>query len=65
MNFEIIEGGKTGDEVVKFGGVGVTDKKIAHDEGEGSGVGVVSEEHGGGSLGEAVLGEKGDKTKLG
>jgi hypothetical protein len=52
--------------VVKFGGVGVADKKIVHDEGEGSGVGVVAEEHhGGGSLGEAVLGEKGDKTKLG
>ncbi len=51
--------------MVKFGGVGVADKKIVHDEGEGSGVVVVAEEHGGGSLGEAVLGEKGDKTKLG
>ena len=53
--------------MVKFGWVGVADKKkkIVQDEGEGSGVGVVSEEHGGGSLGEAVLGEKGDKTKLG
>jgi hypothetical protein len=65
MNFEFIEGGKTGDEVVKFGGVGVTDKKVVYDEGEGSGVGMVAEEHGGGSFREAVLGEKGDKTKLG
>ena len=51
--------------MVKFGGVGVADKKIVHDEGEGSGVGVVTEKHWGGSLREAVLGEKGDKTKLG
>ena len=51
--------------MVQFGGVGVADKKIVHDEGEGSGVGVVAEEHGGGSFREAVLGEKGDKTKLG
>ncbi len=33
-------------------------------KGEGSGVGVVAEKHGGGGLGEAVLGEEGDKTKL-
>ncbi len=63
MNFEFIEGGKTGDEVINFGGVRVTDKEVVYDEGEGSGVGVVAEEHGGGSLREAVLGEKGDKTK--
>ncbi len=36
-----IEGGKTGDEVVKFGGVGVTDKEVVYNEDEGSGVGVV------------------------
>ena len=65
MNFEFIEGGKTGDEVVKFGGVGVTDREVVYDEGEGSGVGVVAEKHWGESLREAVLGEKGDKTKLG
>ena len=51
--------------VFGFLGVGVADKKIVHDEGEGSGVGVVAEEHGGGSVGEPVLGEKSDKTKLG
>ncbi len=28
-------------------------------------VGVVAENHGGGGLGEAVLGEEGDKTELG
>ena len=51
--------------MVKFGGVGVADKKIVHDEGEGSGVGVVAEEHGSGGFRETVLGEKGDKTELG
>ena len=51
--------------MIEFGGVGVADKKIVHDEGEGSEVGVVTEKHWGGSLRETVLGEKGDKTKLG
>ncbi len=51
--------------MVKFGGVGITDKEVVYDKGEGRGVGVVAEEHGGGSFREAVLGEKGDKTKLG
>ncbi len=41
--------------MVKFEGVGVTDKEVVYDEGEGSGVGVVTEEHGGGSFREAVL----------
>ena len=51
--------------MVKFGGGGITDKEVVYNKGEGSGVGVVAEEHGGGSFREAVLGEKGDKTKLG
>ena len=51
--------------MVKFRGVGITDKKIVYEEVEGSGVGVVAEEHGNGSFRETVLGEKGDKTKLG
>ena len=42
----------------------IADEEIVNYEGEGSGVGVVAEEHGGGGLGEAVLGEEGDKTKL-
>ncbi len=49
--------------MVKFGGVGITDKEVVYDKGEGSGVGVVAEEHGGGSFREAVLGEKDNKTK--
>ncbi len=51
--------------MVKFRGVGITDKEVVYDKDEGSGVGVVAEEHWGGSFREAVLGEKGDKTKLG
>jgi hypothetical protein len=51
--------------VVKFGGVGITDKEVVYNKGEGSGVSVVAEEHGGGSFREAVLGKKGYKTKLG
>ncbi len=50
--------------MVKFRGVGITDEEIVCNKGEGSGVGVVAEEHGGGSFGEPVLGEKSDKTKL-
>ena len=65
MNFEFIEGRETRDKVVKFGGVGIADEEIVNNKGKRGGVGVVSEEHGGGSLGEAVLGGKGDKTKLG
>ncbi len=41
------------------------DEEIVHYQGESSGVGVVTEEHGGGGFREAVLGEEGDKTKLG
>jgi hypothetical protein len=51
--------------VVKFRGVGITDKEVVYDKGKCSGVGVVAEKHGGGSFREAVLGEKGYKTKLG
>jgi hypothetical protein len=64
MNFEFIEGGETRDKVVKFGGVGIADEETVHYKGESSGVGVVAEKHGGGGLGEAVLGEEGDKTEL-
>ncbi len=45
--------------------MGVAYKEVVHNKGEGGGVGVVSEEHGGGSLREAVLGKEGDKAKLG
>jgi hypothetical protein len=65
MNFKFIEGRKTSNKVVKFRGVGVAYKEVVHNKGEGGGVGVVSEEHGSGSLREAVLGKEGDKTKLG
>ena len=44
--------------------MGIADEEIVHYKDEGSGVGVVAEEHGGGGLGEAVLGEEGDKTEL-
>jgi hypothetical protein len=46
--------------------VGIADEEIIHYyKGEGSGEGVVAEKHGGGGLGEAVLGEEGDETELG
>ena len=44
--------------MVKFGGVGITDKEVVYNKGEGSGVGVVAEEHGSGGFRETVLGEK-------
>jgi hypothetical protein len=65
MNLKFIEGRKTSNKVVEFRGVGVAYKKVVHNKGEGSGVGVVSEERGGGSIREAVLGKEGDKTELG
>ena len=43
----------------------VSYKEVVYNKGEGGGVGVVSEEHGVGSLREAVLGKEGDKTELG
>ncbi len=49
--------------MVEFGGVRIADE-IVHYKGEGSGVGVVAEEHGGGSFREPMLGEKIDKTEL-
>ncbi len=58
MNFEFIEGRQTGDKVVEFRGVRIADEEIVHNKGEGSGVGVVAEEHGGGGFGESMLGEK-------
>jgi hypothetical protein len=57
MNLKFIEGRKTSNKEAY--------KEVVHNKGEGGDVGVVSEEHGGGSLGEAVLGKEGDKTKLG
>jgi hypothetical protein len=65
MNFEFIEDRQTGDEVVKFRGVRIADKEVIYSKGEGGGVGVVAEKHGGGSYSVAVLGEKGDKAELG
>ena len=51
--------------MVEFRGMGIADEEIVHYKGEGSGVGVVAEEHGGGGFRETVLGEEGDKTELG
>ena len=65
MNLKFIEGGKAGHKVIKFGGVGVADKKVVYGKGEGGGVGVVAEEHRGGGFGVAVYSEKRDKAKLG
>ena len=45
--------------------MGIADEEIVHYKGESSGVCVVAEKHGDGGLGEAVLGEEGDKTELG
>ena len=56
MNLKFVEGGKAGYKVVKFGGVGVADKKVVYGKGEGGGVGVVAEEHRGGGFRVAVLG---------
>ena len=64
MDLKFIDGGKARHKVVKFGGVGGANKEVVDGEGEGSGVGVVAEEHRGGGFGVAVLGEKRDKAKL-
>ena len=64
MNLKFIEGGKARHKVVKCRGVGVANKEVVDGEGEGGGVGVVTEEHRGGGFGVAVLGEKRDKAKL-
>jgi hypothetical protein len=50
MNFKFIEGRKTSNKLVEFRVVGVAYKEVVHNKGEGGGVGVVSEEHGDGSL---------------
>ncbi len=55
MNFEFIEGGETGNKVVKFRVVRIADEEIVHYEGEGGGVGVMAEEHGCGGLSVAVV----------
>jgi hypothetical protein len=65
MNFEFIEGRKTGYKVVKFGGVRIVDEEIVNYEGESGGVGVMAEEHGRGSFVVAVLSKEGDKAELG
>jgi hypothetical protein len=65
MNFEFIEGRKTGDNVFKFRGLGIANEETVHYKGECGRVSVVTEEHGGGGFGVAVLGEESDKTKLG
>ncbi len=65
MNFEFIECRKTGDKMVKFRGVAIADQKIVHYKGEGGRVSVVTEKHGSGGFGVAMLGEESDKTKLG
>jgi hypothetical protein len=54
MNLKFIEGRKTCNKVVEFRGMGVSYKEVVYDKGEGGGVGVVSEEHGGGGLREAM-----------
>ena len=64
MNLKFIEGGKAGHKVMKFGGVGVADKKVVYGKGEGGGVGVVAEEHRGGGFGVAVLVEEGDQAQF-
>ncbi len=51
--------------MVEFRGVGIADEEIVYYKGEGRGVDVVAEEHGGGGFRETVLGEEGDKTELG
>ncbi len=45
--------------------MGVAYKEIVYDKGEGGGVSVVAEEHGGGRFRVAMLGGESDKTKLG
>ncbi len=65
MNFEFIEGRQTWDKVVKFRGVGIANKEVIYSKGEGGGVSVVAEKHGGGGFSVAVLGEEGDKAELG
>ncbi len=48
MNFEFIEGRETGEKVVKFVWVGITDEEVVSNKGKRVGVGVVAEEHGAG-----------------
>jgi hypothetical protein len=50
MYLKFIEGGKAGYKVVEFRGVGIADKEVIDGKGEGGGVGVVAEEHGGGGF---------------
>jgi hypothetical protein len=56
MNLKFVESGKAGYKVVKFGGVGVANKKVVDGKGEGGGVGMVAEKHRCGGFRVAVLG---------
>jgi hypothetical protein len=47
--------------VVEFRGVGIANKEVIDNKGEGGGVGVVAEERGGRGFGVPVLGEEGDR----
>ncbi len=53
--------------MVKFRGVGIANKEVIYgtSKGEGGGVSVVAEKHGGGGFSVAVLGEERDKAELG
>jgi hypothetical protein len=64
MNFEFMESRQTGDRVIKFRGVRIADKEVIYGKGEGGGVVVVAEKHGGGGFSVAVLGEEGDKAEM-
>ncbi len=50
--------------MVEFRGVRIADEEIVHYKGEGSRVGVVAENYGGGRFREPMLGEKSNKTEL-
>jgi hypothetical protein len=64
MHLKFVEEGETRYKVVEFRRVGIANKEFIDNKGEGGGVGVVAEEHGGGGFGVPVLGEEGDKSKL-
>ncbi len=44
--------------------MGIANKEVIDNKGEGGGVGVVTEDHGGVGFGVPALGEEGDKSKL-
>ncbi len=51
--------------MVKFRGVGIANKEFIYGKGEGGGVDMVAEKHGGGGFSVAVLGEDKDNAELG